>query len=101
MDRRLELQMLLASILESDNVYFQPPETIKLHYPCIVYERVGMTSEYANNAIYNNRVRYSITLIGRSPENDVVNKLLALPYCSYDRFFVSDGLNHDVFTLFY
>lgn len=101
MDRRLKLQEILTNILGSNNVYFQPPATIKLSYPCIIYQRSDIEQKYADNLIYNNRVRYSLTLIGRSPENEVVNKLLALPYCSYDRFFVSDGLNHDVFALFY
>lgn len=101
MDRRLELQTILESILGSRNVYFQPPSTIKLSYPCIIYERSYIDSKYANNAKYNTRVRYSLTLIGRSPESTIVEELLKLPYCSYDRFYTADTLNHDTFTLYY
>jgi hypothetical protein len=101
MDRRLKLQEILTNILGSNNVYFQPPATIKLSYPCIIYRRSDIEQKYADNRTYNSMVRYSLILIGRSPENDLVNKILELPDCSYDRFYTADGLNHDSFTLFY
>lgn len=101
MDRRLELQTILENILGSRNVYFQPPSNTKLSYPCIIYNRSNIESRYANNAKYNTRVRYSLMLIGRSPESELVKKLLKLPYCSYDRFYTADTLNHDTFTLYY
>ena len=101
MDRRLNLQETLASILGSNNVYFQPPETIKLKYPCIIYERSDIDQRYADNRTYIDRVRYSITLITNSPESDLIKRILELPYCSYDRYYASDSLNHDTFTLFY
>lgn len=101
MDRRLELQEKLESILGSRNVYFQPPSNTKLSYPCIVYNRDDIDTKYANNTTYNIRVRYSLTLIGRSPESELIKEILKLPYCSYDRFFTADTLNHDTFTLYY
>lgn len=101
MDRRLNLQEILVNILGSNNVYFQPPETIKLSYPCIIYERNNIDQKYADNRTYINRVRYSITLITRSPESDLVKSILELPYCSYDRYYAADTLNHDVFTLYF
>lgn len=101
MDRRLELQTILENILGSRNVYFQPPSNTKLSYPCIIYDRSNIESRYANNTKYNTRVRYSLILIGRSPESTLVKELLKLPYCSYDRFYTADGLNHDSFTLYY
>lgn len=101
MDRRLSLQEILVNILGSNNVYFQPPETIKLQYPCIIYGRDGINQKYADNRAYINKVRYSITLITRSPESDLIKKILELPYCSYDRYFAADSLSHDVFTIFY
>jgi len=101
MDRRLELQTILENILGSRNVYFQPPSNTKLSYPCIIYNRSNIESRYANNAKYNTRVRYSLMLIGRSPESELVEEILKLPYCSYDRFYTADTLNHDTFTLYY
>lgn len=101
MDRRLELQSILESILGSRNVYFQPPSNTKLSYPCIIYARSNISSKYADNVVYNSRVRYSLTLIGRSPESELVKDILQLPYCSYDRFYTADTLNHDVFTIYF
>ena len=101
MDRRLSLQEILVNILGSNNVYFQPPETIRLQYPCIIYERSNIDKKYADNRAYVSMVRYSLTLITRSPESDLVKAILELPYCSYDRYYAADTLNHDVFTLYY
>ena len=101
MDRRLSLQETLVNILGSNNVYFQPPETIRLQYPCIIYERSDIDKKYADNRAYMSMVRYSLTLITRSPESDLVKAILELPYCSYDRYYAADTLNHDVFTIYY
>lgn len=101
MDRRLQLQETLVNILGSNNVYFQPPETIRLQYPCIIYERSNIDKQYADNRAYVSMVRYSLTLITRSPESNLVKAILELPYCTYDRYYAADTLNHDVFTLYY
>ena len=38
MGTRIELQLKLEEILGSRHVYFQPPASIKMTYPAIVYE---------------------------------------------------------------
>ena len=101
MDRRLDLHLILKNILGSNHVYFQPPPSVKITYPCIIYERSAINSTKADNMNYLNRVRYTVTLIGANPESNLVSELLKIPMCSYDRFFASDGLNHDVFSLYY
>ncbi len=101
MDRRLDLHRILKSILGSDYVYFQPPPSVKITYPCIIYERSGIYNTKADNINYLNRVRYTVKLIGADPESNLVSELLQMPMCSYDRSFTSDGLNHDVFSLYY
>ena len=101
MDRRLELHQILINILGSNNVYFQPPESIKLKYPCIIYERSSIDRKYADNIAYLSKVKYSMKLISREPNNQLVEELLKLPYCSYDRYYVADNLSHDAFTISY
>jgi len=101
MDRRLSLHQILVNILGSNNVYFQPPETIKLQYPCIIYSRNDIDQKYADNKSYISRVRYSITLITRTPDSGLVKAILELPYCSYDRYYAADSLSHDTFVLYY
>lgn len=98
---RLDLQSLLEELLESRNVYYQPPESIKMQYPAIKFSKKRIDSRYANNAKYSMRDCYELTVISRTPDHPVIEKLLALPYCSYDRPYVADNLNHDVFTIYY
>lgn len=101
MDRRVQLQQIFSNILHSRNVYFQPPQSIQMDYPCITYTRDDIEIAKANNHNYLKRVRYTVTLIGASPESEFIDQILELPYCSYDRSFVIDNLNHDVFSLYY
>ena len=51
MDRRLKLQTLLESIKGVSKVYFQPPETVKMSYPCIVYLLDADKGLHANNSL--------------------------------------------------
>lgn len=101
MDRRLLLHEELCSILGSRNVYFQPPESIKLEYPCIIYKRYNGSDRYADDIPYNFRFVYQVTLIERDPDSERVKKLALMPRCRYDRHFASDNLNHDVFVIYY
>ena len=101
MGTRLELQTLLEGILGNRNVYYQPPETVKLSYPCIIYKRNNIETVFANDRPYQNHVRYEIKLIDRNPDSAILDKLLNLPRCAYERSYTGDNLNHDVFNLYY
>ena len=101
-DKRAELDDKLIEILGSGHVYFDPPESVKLSYPCIVYERSAGDTDFANNMPYRFQVRYSVTIISRDVETSVLAKLaMSLPSIIYDRHFVTDGLHHDVFSVYY
>lgn len=97
---RIELQEKLEELLGSENVYFQPPETLKMKYPCIVYKRNGGDSDYADDYPYSYRFRYSVTVIDRNPDSLIPGKIASLPMCRIDRHFTADNLNHDVFILY-
>lgn len=101
MASRLELQAKLEELLGSKNVYYQPPESIRMSYPAIKYSKSKIETTKANNSTYLTRIRYDITVIDKRPDNPVIKKLMKLPYCSYDRPYQADGLNHDVLTLYY
>lgn len=98
---RLDLQSLLEELLGSKNVYYQPPESIKMQYDAIRYSKKNIHVTHANNAKYSMRDCYELIVIAKRPDNPVIKKLLALPYCSYDRHYVADNLNHDVLTIYY
>lgn len=101
MDNRLELQELLEDLLGSRNVYYGPPESVKMQYPAIVYSKERIDTRNANDSAYKETKQYKITVIDRKPDNEVIDKLLKLQYCKYDRYYKSDNLNHDVLTLYY
>lgn len=97
---RLELQSTLEEILGSEEVYFQPPESIKMAYPAIVYELADVNAKHANNLIYIRCTGFKITLMDRDPDSEFVSKILELPRCKFNTFFTSDNLNHFVFTIY-
>lgn len=101
MGQRVKLQQILEEILGSKNVYYQPPENVRMNYPAIRYSKEGIDSKFANNSKYINTKRYQITLIDRRPDNSAIDKILNLPLSSYDRHFISDNLHHDVITIYY
>ena len=96
---RIKLQNILEEILGSRNVYFQPPENIKMKYPAIVYSRSDIKNTYADNEVYKQDNVYQITVIDANPDSDIVKKISKLPMCRYNRNFKSDNLNHDVFVI--
>lgn len=98
---RLDLQTILVNILGSNNVYFQPPPSLQMQYPCIVYSRDTAQTDFADDNPYKYRKRYQITVIDLDPDSDIPDKIAALRLCAYDRFFTADNLNHDVFRLFF
>lgn len=98
---RLDLQSRLEAILGSDNVYFQPPSSGIMKYPCIVYDLNKFDDFYANNKLYYNEKRYQVTLIDENPDNSFVDVIKELPKCSFDRHFISDNLHHYVFNLYF
>ena len=95
---RRELHDILVSILGSRNVYFQPPESKKLIYPCIVYERSDIKNTDAGNDVYLQHYTYQITVIDSDPDSDIPQKVSNIVHCRFVRHFASDGLNHDVFN---
>ncbi len=100
---RLDLQALLVDILGTDYVYFQPPATIQMVYPCIVYHRDYAKTDFADSAPYIYSKRYQVMFIGTAvdADSDIPDKIAALPMCVFDRFYTADNLNHDVFKLFF
>lgn len=100
-DSRPLLHGLLESILGSSNVYFQPPENVKMKYPAIVYLRNDIDNRHANNLVYSQDHSYQVMYISKDPESEIIDALSRCPMSRFDRHYVADGLNHDVFTIYY
>ena len=99
MGTRLELHQLLKSITGISNVYYNPPG--QMSYPAIKYEVSKIDANYADNKKYRLIKCYSVTVINSLPNDDAIEKLLALPMCMFDRHYVYDGLNHDVLKIYF
>jgi len=101
MGSRLDLQTILESILGSEYVYFQPPPTISMTYPCIIYQKTDLDTKFANNKPYAFKKQYSITYIDRNPDSSIPDAISLLETCIFDRRFTADNLYHDVFTIYF
>lgn len=101
MNSRLELHESLVGILGTRNVYFQPPESIKMMYPAIVYSRSNIGNNFANNGVYGQSMHYKVTVIDKNPDSEIVSKVSKMNTAKFEQHFTSEGLNHDVFTIFY
>lgn len=102
MDRRLELHEKLCEILGSRYVYFQPPESVKLHYPCIIYSLSTVNTTRADNELYLHKNRYMVIVVDDDPDSSIHQDIMyGFKYCTFDRSYTADNLNHRVLTLYF
>lgn len=102
MGRRIELDAVLKELLGSNNVYFQPPETVKMIYPCIVYELSANDVKHANNKLYSLTHKYTLLYIDRNPDSEIPDKLEAFPMCHLTRKpYIVDNLYHYPFDIYF
>lgn len=101
MASRPNLQTELEELLGSKNVYYQPPASVHMNYPAIVYSRKDIENTFADNLVYNQSHSYEVIVIDQDPDSVFVEKISKLPTCRFDRHYSTNNLNHDVFTLYY
>lgn len=103
----IPLHDLLCDVIGSfsdgdDHCYFQPPGDPGMKYPCIVYHYINDDDIFADNIHYIKSKRYTVTIIDEDPDSKIPERLKEkMKYCTLDRIFTVDGLNHFVFTLCY
>lgn len=100
-NRRLKLHEILCGILGTRNVYFQPPASVRMNYPAIVYGLDDIENTYANDRVYLFTKRYFVTVIDRNPDSLIVDEVALLPMCRFSRSYTKDNLNHYVFELYF
>lgn len=103
MDRRLKFDAELRDLIGSNNVYYQPPASVRMSYPAIKYSASpGADKRNANNRLYMSTDRYEVTVIDRDPDSAIPDKILHhFPMCNFDRGYSADNLNHFVYTIYY
>lgn len=101
-ESRIELHNKFLEKLDISNRYFQPPESIKLKYPCILYDLYRVNQRFADDSNYRIMPCYSVTIIDKSTDIDWIKKMLeSFKYCSLERVYNSDNLVHYSFVLYY
>lgn len=101
-ESRINLHNEFEAKLGITNRYFQLPESIKLKYPCILYEMYRVNQRFADDRNYRMMPCYSVTIIDRTTNIDWVKKMLeSFKYCSLERVYNADNLVHYSFVLYY
>lgn len=99
--RRLALHEKLVELLGTRNVYFQPPASIHMNYPCFVYSYEDSNKFFANDKPYMINDRYTLTLITKDAyPTELLESIEAMDYCDFERQYSSDNLHHFSFRLF-
>jgi hypothetical protein len=101
MATRLDLQEVLEELLGSEHVYYDPPATLKMVYPCIRYSRTGLNVDNADDTKYRKINQYELIVISKKADPEVVEGILELPYSSLGRPYKADNLNHYPITLYF
>lgn len=102
MASRHNLHDQLVEILGSNNVYYQPPASVRMNYPAIRYSLEKRDAKKADNKVYTTSKKYTIVVIDVDPDSEIPDRLLMnLPMCNHTSRYISDNLYHDVFTVSY
>lgn len=89
---RSELSAILHSICE--HVYFQPPASKQLIFPCIIYSLDNLDINRADNEVYRLNDTYSITYATRDPDDENIHIIARLPMCSMTNTSTMDNLHN-------
>ena len=93
METRLVVSRKLNAICS--NVYFQPPSTVKMQYPCIVYSYNIEDIVRADNLDYFSHDSYDIIVIDKNPLSTIPKQVKeAFKYSNIKKSYISDNLNH-------
>lgn len=102
MGSRYDLHDKLKELIGNDHVYFQPSESVKLVFPCIVYNLDTGDTQYAADMPYTFTRRYQLMYISKNPDSELIDKIAkSLPSIRFDRFYASDNINHYIYKLYW
>lgn len=100
--QRLLIHDILSEIPNVKKVYYQPPSSKKLEYPCIIYTLNSFRTKYSSNGRYLTFPEYTVTLIDKNPTSEIQKSLMDLSgdiYIKFDRVFTADNMYHWTYSL--
>jgi hypothetical protein len=74
---------------------------LSIVHPCIIYARDAGNTSFAGNFPYLFKQRYAVTILDANPDSAIIDKVAALPQSVFNRHFAANGLNHDVFVIYF
>lgn len=101
MGTRLEFQGVLEGLQPGLNVYFQPPSNVEMRFPAIVYNRDFKSNLFADNLPYRGTTRYQVTVIDADPDSPLPDLVASLPQNTFVRHYTTEGLNHDIYYVYF
>ena len=102
MASRLQLHEEFCNILGSRNVYYNPPESVKMEYDAIRYSKSAPDIKRANDKAYAVVNRYDGVVMTYDPDSEIPSELLKhFSMCSLGSGYVVNNLNHFPFTIYY
>ena len=105
MDRRYDLHDELVSLGDKfgvRKVLFQPPPTVQMEYPAIVYTRKSTYTTNADNRTYKSDRFYQIQVIDPNPDTPLIDAILNnFQMIKHVNNFKNNNLNYDMFDLYY
>lgn len=106
MTKRLQFSDKIHALLKDngyeENVYFQPPPTVSMKYPCVRYTRGSVEARYADDIRYLHKDRYELIVIDPNPDSEIPDLILDnFRYSRLDRRYTTDNLNHTSITVYF
>lgn len=81
--------------------YFQPPETLKLTYPCVVYAFERFDTRRANNLNYIINERYKISFLHKDADNGTVKQVMRkFEKIAHVQHYITNGVYNDVYFIY-
>lgn len=95
-----DLRSRIIEITGLKHVYLEPPS--RLQYPCVLIQLNNKSLNRADNVNnYFTHNRYQLMIISEEDTDVIVDELLGLPYCNYDRPYVIGNLHHTNLTIYF
>ncbi len=100
MASRLEVQAILSAVPGVAKAYYQPPESVALEYPAIIYSKAKIKTTYADNKLYHKKLQYNLTIIAHDPDNTIGAYIMENYNASFVRPYNSNGLYHEKYDVY-
>ena len=99
--KELKLDRIFRNTLGNNNVYFQPPESVKINYPCIIWNLSKTASTYADDRSYIQNPKYVIRYVSTEPDDQMRFTLVDVLGVPIIQVYCKDGLYHYIYELYY